>query len=454
MGVDYNGDIQFWGGPVESQSMALDLLSPPNHFASSLLDELGGRAWLIRDPDGGGHLVSSPLLRSVSDLLMREGCDHEAIFLATGRGSGTLFAAVIHPTRRGQAQGGVRHCAYDSGEDLLCDGLRLARTMTRKNALAGLWWGGGKGLIARVPGDRADDADFRRCLYQEYGAFVTSLRGIYVAGEDAGTRPADMAEIFRATRFATCIPPERGGSGNPSRMTAEGVVAAMEAGLLFLEQNGLHGKKVVLQGTGNVGSAMIRLLLDRGVRQIVASEVCADRREALLDRWSGAPVEIRQVREDDPSILWEPCDVLSPCAMGGVLGSKTIPSVQARMICGSANDPLENELRDAAALAQLAILYVPDFVANRMGIVSCGNEQYGFIENDPLVHRHLDREWPGGIHQTVLRICEESRREAITPLEATLRLADAQAQQTHPIWGHRASRIIESVIESSWASAG
>ena len=93
-------------------------------------------------------------------------------------------------------------------ESFLRDGLRLSAGMTRKNALARLWWGGGKGLIARAADGLSRDPGFRRSVFREYGAFVSSLRGSYITAEDVGTSPLDMAEIFRTTRFATCVPPE------------------------------------------------------------------------------------------------------------------------------------------------------------------------------------------------------------------------------------------------------
>ncbi len=159
--------------------MSLAVDAPPHRLAATLRDDLGGRAWLVRDPESGRYQASSPRLGALAAFLDGSGDvhDHEALFLATGRGSGALFAAVLHSTVRGQAQGGLRLAPYRSTADLLGDGLRLSRAMTRKNALAHLWWGGGKGLIARPEGDRWRDPDFRRVVYQEYGSFVRHLRG-------------------------------------------------------------------------------------------------------------------------------------------------------------------------------------------------------------------------------------------------------------------------------------
>jgi glutamate dehydrogenase/leucine dehydrogenase len=426
----------------------------PHQFADHLRSLGRRRAYLVYEFDPRTFQPSHPALQQLADRLASDprGAEpHEAIFFEVGRETGALMSAFIHKTVRGQAQGGLRNQPYETVGALLHDGLRLSRSMTYKNALAGLWWGGGKGLIAPGGDDGWEDPGFRRRLYREYGAFVGSLRGCYVTAEDAGTSPLDIAEVSHTTRFLTCTPPERGGSGNPSRMTAAGVVCAMEAALHFLGVESLADKKIVLQGTGNVGNEMITLLLHHGVRQIVASEICEERRAALLDNFSGHPVEIRPTRPGEEDILAEPCDVLSPCALGGVLGPKTIPSIQAKIVCGAANNQLVDERRDALALKERGITYVPDFLANRMGIVACSNEQYGSVNGDPMVLRHLGRSWRGGIYLTTSKVLELARKPSVTPVSAAIRLAEDLSRQPHPIWGHRARQIVESLVADRWA---
>ncbi len=142
--------------------------------------------------------------------------------------------------------------------------------------------------------------------------------------------------------------------------------------------------------------------------------------------------------------------MLAPSALGGVLGPKTIPQIRAPVICGPANNQLADESRDSAALTDRGIVHVPDFVANRMGIVYCGNEQYGYVNGDPMVKRHLSRSWKGGIHQTTRRVLELAQRSDVSPVVAASRLADEMAEQPHPIWGHRSAKIIESLVADRW----
>ena len=197
----------------------------PEAFTARLAQQ-GGRAYIVRDRNGGLR-ASHGFLGELVEFLRqdkRDHLEHEALFFEVGPETGALLTAFVHQTTRGQGAGGVRHWAYARLEDLLRDGLRLSVGMTRKNALAGLWWGGAKGIIAREPGERYRDPEYRRQLYREYGSFISSLRGCYVTAEDAGTTPPDMLEVFSRTRHTTCIPPAFGGSGNPSEPTAKGVL--------------------------------------------------------------------------------------------------------------------------------------------------------------------------------------------------------------------------------------
>ena len=150
---------------------------------------------------------------------------HDAFFLQVHEPTRSLMGAAIWRTARGAGCGGVRLRTYGSLEEYVSDGLRLAQGMGRKSALAGLWWGGGKGVIAAPRDESTGDFKFtpeqRKDLLNSYGDFVTSLRGAYVGAEDVGICVDDVDAIFQNTRFITCISPELGGAGNPSVPTAQ-----------------------------------------------------------------------------------------------------------------------------------------------------------------------------------------------------------------------------------------
>lgn len=424
----------------------------PEDFAAELRGQ-GGRACLVTRPESDGAVASAPWLQELADFLNQDERDyqgHEGVFLAVGPETGVLFGAFVHSTVRGQGQGGLRNWPYERLDGFLRDGLRLSLGMSRKSALAQLWWGGGKGVIARPPGDGWRDPAWRRALYREYGAFTTSLRGVYVTAEDVGTSPADMAAVFETTRHATCVPGEVGGSGNPSGATARGVVCAMEAALDVTGKGTLNGKTIAIQGAGNVAGFMIDDLLEKGVGRVIATDIDAARCEELRQVHAGRAVEIRTVVRGDDSILAERCDVLAPSALGGVLNPDTIPTINAPIVCGAANNQLLDDQRDDAALAERGIVYVPDFVANRMGIVNCADESFGFVPHDPAFERHFDRDWDSSIFATTKKVLETARDGGVTTSDAANILADEGCMAPHPIWGHRGWQIIEGLLADGW----
>jgi glutamate dehydrogenase/leucine dehydrogenase len=410
------------------------------------------RFYLVWDEEAGRIRASHPALEPLARLLAGDRRDfdrHEGIFIQVAPDTGVLQAAFIHRTCRGQGAGGVRFWRYDTMEGFLRDGLRLARGMTHKNALAGLWWGGGKGLIAKDTG-RAGDPAARRRLYEEYGELMTSIQGCYVTAEDVGTSVEDMAAVYSRTRFTTCIPPALGGSGNPSVPTARGVVRGMEAALAHLGRGTLAGKTVAVQGLGHVGEPLLGFLREKGVARVIGSDIDPSRGAALAALFPGFDLEVRTVERGDNSVLAEPADIVAPCATGGILNPRTIPGIRAPIVCGAANNQLEDPERDDVLLQERGILYLPDFLVNRMGIVNCADEQYGFVDPDPRIESHLGDAWENSVYNLSLQVLDEAKRTGSTPARVALDLAEKRSRDLHPLWGHRGAQIIRSLVRSGW----
>ncbi len=425
----------------------------PSAFADFLRREGIRRGFIIWDERQGVLRPSHPSLEPLAKRLVEEPDfhHHEGFFFQLAPTTGVFQAAFVHRTCRGQGAGGLRYWSYDTIGDLIRDGLRLARGMTHKNALAGLWWGGGKGVMARGTGAEDRTPEMRRRIFEEYGEFVTSLAGVYITAEDVGTRPEDMAAIFGKTRFVTCIPPAVGGSGNPSAPTARGVVRGIEAALAHRGLGKIQGKSVAVQGLGHVGEALIGYLRERGVARILGADVDPTRAARIVQAYPDLDLDLRVVERGDNSILESPVDVLGPCATGGVLNEETIPTIRAPIVCGAANNQLGDPERDDVRLADRGILYLPDFLVNRMGIVNCADEQYGSLPGDPRIERHLGDEWDNSVYNLSLSVLERARETGKTPARIALDLAEERSFEKHPLWGHRGADIIESLAWSGWA---
>eukprot|EP01080_Neovahlkampfia_damariscottae_P002220 gene2220-2394_t len=404
-----------------------------------------------------GQLTSSGgIFDEVADFYQNESKDfakHEASFFEYNEKTDSLFGAFISNTTRGAGHGGARLWNYNNVTDFVTDGLRLSQGMGRKSALAGIWWGGGKGLIAKNNHSNYSDDQYRDLLFGEYGRFVTSLRGCYYGAEDVGLTEADTARMFKTSRFITCIPKQFGGSGNPSGMTAKGTVSGMEGGLHFRKAGDtLKGKKIVMQGAGNVASFMIGYLLAKDVSEIIASDI----NENVLNRAknmfkSDNRVKFVLTERDDNSILEEECDVLAPNALGGIITEELVSKIKAPVICGAANNQLANASIDKM-LKERGIVYVPDFLNNRMGIVNCANESYGYVENDEAIEKHFARTWKHSIFNTTMDVLNEAEDKNIGSDEAAKKIADRLQEEEHPIFGHRGIQIIRSIVKSNWVN--
>lgn len=425
----------------------------PQEFVDFLNQEGISRFYFVFDNRTQTLKSSHPQLQPVADFIQadtRDFMQHEGMFFQVTPHHKTIQGAFVHRTCRGQAAGGVRYWSYDNMEAYFRDGMRLAKGMTRKNALAGLWWGGGKGVMAKNPQIDLQDPEIRAYLYRQYGEFVSSLCGCYVTAEDVGTFVKDMAEVFTSTRFTICIPKVCGGSGNPSVPTARGVVSGMEAALAYIGAGDLEGKTVAVQGMGNVGGPLIGFLFEKKVKKIIACDINADQVQQVKSQWPDKDLQARVVSREDIGFLTEECHILSPNATGAVLNPETIPRIKARIVCGAANNQLEDADRDDRLLFERGIIYVPDFLANRMGIVGAANEQYGYVIDDPLIEQHLHKDWEHSIYQTTLRVLGESQSAKRPTASIAMVLADELSLQEHPIFGHRGQQIISSLVADEW----
>ena len=432
------------------------LSASPQEFIKYLKQNKIHRFSLVYDKSAQTLIASHSVLQEMANEISKDKTDfmqHEGLLFQISQEYDLLFGAFIHKTNRGQASGGLRYWHYESMQDFIFDGIRLSKGMTRKNALANLWWGGGKGIMVHNPKYDKSDAKMREAIYKDYGRFISSINGCYITAEDVGTCEEDMGNIFTQTRFTTCIPARVGGSGNPSSATALGVVLGMEAALNYLEMGTLEGKTIAIQGMGNVAEPMMGYLFERKVGKIIATDINAELIEKVKKKYTNENLETRLVEMKDNSILFEDCDILAPCATGAILNKETIPKIKAKIICGAANNQLANSQLDGVLLQEREITYVPDFLVNRMGIVNCADEQAGYVKNDPFFYRHLDKEYQFGVYQTSLRVLKQSAKTGETSAQVAIELADEFAEVINPIYGHRGERIIQSLVEDNWAKS-
>ena len=293
---------------------------------------------------------------TVTDLLA--SWDGEEVLTRHDPSSRATIHVCVHSTVLGPAAGGTRMRVYAAADDALLDGLRLARAMTYKNATAGLPLGGGKAVIA-VP--RIPAGEDRIHLLRHYGEIVAELGGRYRTACDMNTTSEDMDVVAQTCPYVFGRTLAAGGSGTSAPATAVGVDHAIRAALRSVFGSGdPGGRTVAIQGVGAVGALLAGQMADAGAAVLVA-DVDRARAEAVAEA-TGA-------RAVDPSaILAAHCDVLAPCATGGVLDAEAIEHLRCRIVAGAANNQLEHDA-DGERFLDRGIVYVPDFVANAGGII-------------------------------------------------------------------------------------
>jgi leucine dehydrogenase len=317
--------------------------------------------------------------------------------------SGLRAIVAIHSTLLGPSLGGTRYFPFPSEEDALRDVLRLARGMTSKAAVAGLDLGGGKAVIIGDPKrDKSEE------LLRAYGRFIDTLGGRYITAEDVGTSREDMDTLRRETRWVTGVSKRLGGSGDPSPVTAYGVLQGLKAcAEEALRTSSLEGLRVVVQGVGKVGYALVKHLVEEGA-VVTASDIDVDAVARVVNEFGVETVEPDKAHAVE-------CEIFAPCSLGAVIRDDTVPTLKCKIVAGAANNQLERP-EHGDALADLGILYAPDFVINAGGLINVADELIGY-DRQRAMKRVED------IYRTLREVFRRARLDGVIPAVAADRLA-------------------------------
>ncbi|MDY0347025.1 MAG: Glu/Leu/Phe/Val dehydrogenase dimerization domain-containing protein [Acholeplasma sp.] len=318
---------------------------------------------------------------------------YEQVVYFYDRTTGLKGVTVIHNTTLGPALGGTRLWNYESEDAAVLDCLRLARGMTYKAAAAGLNLGGGKTVLIGDATKVKSEAYFRAL-----GRYVQALNGRYITAEDVNTNTKDMSYIHMETDYVVGL---EGKSGNPSPMTALGGFYGVKAALKYkFGCEDVSKYTYAVQGAGQTGYYLIKYLLEAGAKKIYFSEL----NPKHIERMKNEHPEVEFV--DPDKIYSMDVDVFSPCALGGVLNSDTIPKIKAKVIAGTANNVLLEEDIHGDMIKDQGILYAPDFVINAGGLINV----YYELLNQPKEKVEADLKL---IYDRLLEIFEIADRENI-----------------------------------------
>jgi leucine dehydrogenase len=339
---------------------------------------------------------------------------HEQLVLCHEPSCGYFGIIAIHNTTLGPALGGTRFWNYESTDAAITDALRLARGMSYKSAVAGLNLGGGKSVI--VGDHKRPD---REALFRAHGRFIESLKGRYITAEDVGTSPADMEYVRMETRHVAGL---HGLSGDPSPVTAYGVYVGMKASAkVRWGSDSLAGKRVLVQGCGNVARALCDALYKEGAK-LTVTDIDAEKVKRVVAGTGAAVVA--------PEAIYDvPADIYSPNALGATINDDTLKRLKVEIIAGGANNQLAEE-RHGVELEKRGLLYAPDYVINGGGVINVFGEVMGW-DMDRAKRKAAQ------IYDTLLSIFAMAKAQGIPTYLAADHVAEARIRAVGTVAGIR-----------------
>ncbi|KAH9720986.1 glutamate dehydrogenase 2 [Citrus sinensis] len=285
---------------------------------------------------------------------------------------------IQHDNARGPMKGGIRYHPEVDPDEVNA----LAQLMTWKTAVAAIPYGGAKGGIGCNPRELSM-SELER-LTRVFTQKIHDLIGIHrdVPAPDMGTNSQTMAWILdEYSKFhgyspavVTGKPIDLGGSLGREAATGLGVFFATEA-LLAEHGKSISNMKFAIQGFGNVGSWAAKFFHEHGGKVVAVSDITGGNAMDLND------------------LLVHECDVLVPCALGGVLNKENAADVKAKFIIEAANHPTDPEADEI--LSKKGVVILPDIYANSGGVTVSYFEWVqniqGFMWEEEKVNHELKR---------------------------------------------------------------
>lgn len=299
-----------------------------------------------------------------------------------------------HSQHKSPTKGGIRYAPSVTEDEVQA----LAALMTYKCAIVDVPFGGAKGGV-KIDRRNYSDAELER-ITRRYTYELVRKRfigpGIDVPAPDYGTSSREMAWIadtysslangeLDAIACVTAKPLAQGGIRGRTEATGRGVYYGLREACDDAESmkglgltRGLEGKRVVVQGLGNVGYWAARFLQEAGALVVAVAEYNGAIANpngldiVTLDAWRKAHGTLLGFPggTDMPEAMTAlelPCDILVPAALEHQLTAENAPRIQARIIAEAANGPTTPEAE--AVFAAKGILVLPDVWLNAGGVI-------------------------------------------------------------------------------------
>ena len=291
--------------------------------------------------------------------------------------------------------------------------------------------------------------------------------GVDVPAPDAGTSEREMAWIVdtyialnpgqpEASACVTGKPVTEGGIHGRKEATGRGLVYALTEACSHAEDmaalglsTGLDGKRVVVQGVGNVGYHAAKFCREQGARVVALAAL----EGAVLDPEGLDEDAVVEFRTRTGSILGYPgatslprsadaleidCDVLIPAALENQLTGDNAPRIKARIVIEGANGPTTPEADEI--FRKKGTLVIPDLYANAGGVVV---SYFEWLKNLSHVRfGRLERRHRAAFHERLLLAIEQATGKTFTDAERAM-LVEAPGELS----------IVNSALEETMVTA-
>lgn len=289
---------------------------------------------------------------------------------------------VHHSTIRGPGKGGIRYAPNVTLDEVKA----LATWMTLKCSLLNLPLGGAKGGVCVDP-TRLSRTELEK-ITRRFTSEILNIIGpdIDIPAPDVNTNPQIMAWIMDTYSMnkgrsipgvVTGKPIEIGGSVGRESATGMGLYYVLDA-LCSRENLDLKSQKVVVQGFGNVGGTIAKILFEKGVKIIAISDISGGlyNKDGLdiksLLEWRDNKHLLKDYDNDNyvyisnDDVLEIKCDILIPAALENQIHKANADNIECKIILEGANGPTTPEADEI--LQNKGIIVVPDILANAGGV--------------------------------------------------------------------------------------
>ncbi len=289
----------------------------------------------------------------------------------------------------GPANASAKLFHYSDEDDAIADALDIAYYNSMRAALLKRSMGGASIILCGKPEEVKSEMYFRAL-----GVFLNRWNGNLFMSISKGVSYKDLKHVRKESKYILGMEKTHGGLGQIYENRAKGMIKGLKAIAKYkLKSGSLKGLKIVVQGIGDLGSQLVKQLIEEGA-DITITDKIYDRIKVVQDK-------VRDIKIEKPEKIYDiKCDIFCSCAAEKMIDKNDLSKIKAKILTGGTNQPLKN-LKDVEILKQNNVLYVPGYIINGGDIIQMTNEIEGY-KTDKVENELED------IYHNTLKLLEES----------------------------------------------